>query len=209
MKKRIMVIVTSVLLLSLVLATPVFAQDDPPTEPTEEPTDPPEPEETPEPDEDTPLDDNPVCLFEREHSVLAGLATRYNVAYEDLVALYCESELGVGQIALALATVQQSEGTTTIEDLVGQLQDEEVGWGEIWQEMGLIGKTGAGGWGLIKNENKNKNKFQEEVQNEGEDDQLQIDAEHQENNGQGKKDKETGKPDTPPGQSGSRGKKKP
>ncbi|MBG0784783.1 MAG: hypothetical protein H0S79_06750 [Anaerolineaceae bacterium] len=203
MKKRLIIIFTSVLLLSLVWVGSVYAQDEVPPEPTEEP-------------EETPLDINPVCLFTREHSVLAGLAERYNVAYEDLVALFCESDLGVGEIALALAIVQQSEGAVTIEDLVTQRLDDELGWGEIWQELGYTGQSNGIGLGLFKNENRNK--FQEEVQNEGEDDQLQVDAEHEVNFGQGqetapgqadKEDKETGKPVTPPGQDGSRGNGKP
>ena len=203
MRKKLILLLTSVLLLSLVWVGSVHAQDETPPDPTEDPT-------------DTPLEDNPVCLFTREHSVLAGLAARYNVVYEDLVALFCESDLGVGEIALALATVQQSEGTVTIEDLLTQRLDGELGWGEIWQEMGLIGQSNGIGLGLFKNENRNK--FQEEVRNAGEDDQLQTDAEHEVNFGQGQEiapgqagneDKETGKPVTPPGQDGSRGNGKP
>jgi hypothetical protein len=200
MKKRIMFIVTSVLLLSLVWVGSVYAQEEVPPDPTGEPV-------------ETPLDDNPVCLFTREHPVLAGLATRYNVAYEDLVALYCESDLGIGEIALALATAQQSEGTVTVEDLLTQRLDDELGWGEIWQELGLIGQSKGIGLGLFKNENRNN--FQEEIQNEGEDDQIQNQAEQDFNFGQGQEtapgqaDKETGKPDTPPGQSGDRGNGKP
>ncbi len=200
MKKKLLAIVTSILLLSLVWVGSVYAQEETPPDPTEEPN-------------DTPLDDNPVCLFTREHSVLAGLAERYNVAYEDLVVLFCESDLGVGEIALALATAQQSESAVTIEDLLTQRLDDGLGWGEIWQEMGLIGQSKGIGLGLFKNENRNK--FQEEVQNTGEDDQLQTDAEHEVNFGQGQEtapgqeDKETGKPVTPPGQDGSRGNGKP
>ena len=200
MKKRIMIIITSVLLLSLVWVGSVYAQEETPPDPIVDPS-------------DTPLDDNPVCLFTREHPILAGLATRYNVAYEDLVALFCESDLGVGEIALALATIQQSDGTVTIEDLLTQRLDDELGWGEIWQEMGLIGQSNGIGLGLYKNENRNQ--FQEEVQNAGEDSQIQNDAEHEVNFGQGQEtapgqvDEETGKPATPPGQDGSRGNGKP
>lgn len=203
MKKRLMIVLTSVLLLSLVWVGSVYAQEETPPDPTEEPT-------------DTPVDDNPVCMLTREHPILAGLAARYDVPYEELVALFCESDLGIGEIALALATVQQSNGTVTMEDLISQRLDDELGWGEIWQELGFVGKTNGIGLGLFKNENRNK--FQEEVQNEGEDDQLQNEAENEVQFGQGqqtapgqadKPDKETGKPETPPGQSGDRGNGKP
>ena len=137
MKKRIMMIITSVLLLSLVWVGSVYAQDETPPDPTEEPA-------------DTPLDDNPICLLTREHSVLAGLAERYNVAYEDLVALFCESDLGIGEIALALATAQQSEGAVTIEDLLTQRLDDELGWGEIWQELGFTGKSNGIRSGIVQ-----------------------------------------------------------
>ena len=89
---------------------PVLTETPVPTEsPTEDPTEMPTEEPTEEPTE-TPVEENPVCLGTRVHPVLAGLAIRYDVAYEEVVGMFCSSNLGVGEIALALATVQQAGG---------------------------------------------------------------------------------------------------
>ena len=99
-----------------------------------------------EPDEE----ENYFCTEDAdgEHPVAAGIAELYEIEYDDVMALFCEpvegredpddSGWGLGQIMLALETG----------DLEGTLakRAEGMGWGEIWQEMGLIGnkKEGAG-----------------------------------------------------------------
>lgn len=242
MRKKIIVIFASVLLLALVGVRAVYAQEDPgypvesetPTEtetpaeteaptaaPTEEPTvDPTEaPPETEIPTEvpteiptETPVEENPVCLFTRVHPVLSGLATRYAVPYEDVVNLFCSADMGVGEVALALATVQQSDGAVTLEDLLSQRLEDGLGWGEIWQDLGMTGNPDNHGLGNTELKKvADRNEFQDRIQNEGEDDQIQNEAEYLVQNGQrpetppGQIDKEdqgqgAGKPETPPGQ---------
>lgn len=192
---------------------PVETED--PTE-TEMPTDRVDPTETPLPTVDptevpdetetpTLVIDTPVCNGTRVHPVLDQLAARFNVAYEELLGYYCNSELGVGEIALALATVQQTNGSVDLQALFSQRLDEDMGWGEIWQSLGLIGnEKNAEDKDLRKNQDRNTH--QDQTRNEGEDDQIRNASQYTEQKGSplvtppGLEDKETGKPDSPPGQ---------
>ena len=51
---------------------------------------------------------------------------------------FCEGRYGLGEIMHALQTADPDEGTTP-EQLLGR-KTELGGWGQVWQEMGLIGK---------------------------------------------------------------------
>ncbi|QRN83206.1 hypothetical protein JR338_00145 [Chloroflexota bacterium] len=176
--------------------------EDPTTEPTEEPTPAPTEDPTEEPPVDptetdvpvdTPVEDNPVCTGEREHPVLAGLAARYEVSYEELVGYYCVNDMGIGEIALALATIQQTDGAVDLPTLLSQRTDGDLGWGEIWQELGLTGQDHGGlALGHLKKE-KERNQVQDQITNEGEDDSIQ-------NEEKLKKDKEDKPVNSPPGQ---------
>jgi hypothetical protein len=130
---------------------------------------------------------------------LDGFSTQYNVPYETLLVYYCQLDVSVGEIALALQTNQLTDGEAAVEDLFTQRTDEGLGWGEIWQALNLIGngngEDGRGEKELVRNTQRNE--FQEQIQNLGEDDQLQNVFQNQENNGN--------KPDTPPGQDGNPG----
>jgi hypothetical protein len=58
------------------------------------------------------------------HPALAGLAESFEADYGQLLGWFCEDGFGVGQIMLALATSQFSEG---------------AGWGQVWKDLGLKG----------------------------------------------------------------------
>jgi len=146
-------------------------------------------------------DTNPICDGTRIHPVLDGFSTKYNIPYDVLLVYYCQLQVGIGEIALALQTNQLMGGEVTVEELFTQRVDEGLGWGEIWQDLNLIGNDngdsgdGQGHKALLRNTQRNE--FQEQIQNEGEDNQLQNVFQNQENNGN--------KPDTPPGQDGNPG----
>jgi hypothetical protein len=85
-----------------------------------------------------------VCSGEITHPVLMDLAETYAVDYEDLLAYFCEDEFGVGEIRLALITAEREGVDLTYEEILAmRLEDgiKEVGWGLIWQELGLIGRA--------------------------------------------------------------------
>jgi len=159
-RQKIIIIVISVLLLAFAWAGAVYAQEEP-GYPIDEP-DPELPSET----------INPVCDGIREHPVLSGISIRYGVSYEELLGYYCDLGMGVGDIALALATAQYADGQTSLEVLLSQRVDDSVGWGDIWLELGMVGWAGERGAtnpaanGLIKNNQRNQ--FQEMVQNQNE-----------------------------------------
>ncbi len=179
MTKKIILILSGALLMTFLLVGTVNAQEEDgyPVETTTE-------------TEDSDL----VCDGERVHPVLEGFSSKYNVPYDDLLVYFCELDLGVGEIALALQTNMQTGGNEEMMDeLITQRVDEGKGWGEIWQELNLIGNDNGNGEGekaLVRNNERNE--FQAQIQNEGEDNQLQNVFQNQENNGN--------KPDTPPGQ---------
>lgn len=185
---------------------------------TESPTDLVEPSETLALTEDptvapseepTPNEDNPVCDGARIHPVLDRLANSYNADYEEIVGYFCDTELGVGEIALALATVKQSDGSLELSALLSRRLDEGLGWGEIWQSLGLTGsgKTNGNGDNNLK-KNQDRNPHQDKVKNEGEDDRLQSQSQYTEQKGNplvtppGLEDKTAGQPASPPGQEG-------
>lgn len=143
---------------------------------------------TPPPD---PLLGSPVCEGTRIHPVLDGLSTRFNIAYAELIGYYCHTRLGVGEIALALTTVQQAGGSVDLAAVFSQRLDENLGWGEIWQSLGLVG-NGKGNDDLEKN--RDRNTHQDQIRNEGGNDQIRNQSEYAEQKGNPLV--------TPPGQEG-------
>ena len=97
---------------------------------------------------------------------------------------FCSDNLGVGEVALALVTVQHLEGEVDMETLLTQRLDDGLGWGEIWQALGLIGKDADHEF----KQSVERNKHQDQIENEGEDDQILNQSEYSEQKG------------TPPGQ---------
>jgi len=216
--------------------TPVPTETKPPTaEPTdppatEVPTDPPEPtddpvtpapSETPAPLEtpvptanptvlptEPPNEDSPVCTVEREHPVLMALAVRFEVPYEELVGYFCVNNWGVGEIALALTTLQNSDGAVDLPALMAQRLEDGLGWGQIWQNLGLSGQD-HGGVGLLKKD-QDRNQHHEQIANEGEDSEILNQASHRSQKdkplnsppGQEKQEAEGSVEFVPPGQEG-------
>ncbi len=188
MKKKILLVLIASLLLTVLLVSAVYAQD-----------------ETLTPTEDTEVSD-PVCDVTRIHPVLEGFSVQYNIPYESLLVYYCQLDVSVGEIALALQTNQRTDGETSVEDLFSQRVDDGLGWGEIWQSLNLIGNGGEGQGEKALVRNTHRIEFQEQIQNEGEGDQIQNESQNQENNGNnpdtppGLEEGNGNNPDTPPGQ---------
>lgn len=74
---------------------------------------------------------------EDQHPVGAALAETYETEYEQVMQWFCEGRFGFGQIMLALQTAQMEEVEA------GELLERRAGgegWGQIWVDMGVIGK---------------------------------------------------------------------
>jgi hypothetical protein len=78
------------------------------------------------------------CVGVDPHPVAQRLAETYDVAYEDIMTWFCEGRYGLGEIMHALQTGSDEEGNTPEELL--QMKTDMGGWGQVWQELGLIGK---------------------------------------------------------------------
>lgn len=182
-------------------------------DPTE--TEIPDPTETPEPTVEPtivptlpPNEESPVCTGEREHPTLIELAERFGVPYEELVGYFCVDNMGVGEIALALSTIQNGDGTLDLPSLLSMRFDDGMGWGEIWQALGLSGQD-HGGVGLLKKD-QDRNKNKEQITNEGEETDLENQASFRSQKdkdlnsppGQEKKTTEGATEFVPPGQEG-------
>jgi hypothetical protein len=87
-------------------------------------------------DMDDDMDDSAICSGEIIQPALEGLASTFGVSYEELLPYFCEG-FGVGEIKLALETAEKDVDMTWDELLEAR---RSAGWGEIWQELGLIGK---------------------------------------------------------------------
>jgi len=97
----------------------------------------------PEPPDDTedPSDSYYCRQSEDQHPFGARLVERYAIDYATLQTWFCDG-YGWGQIALALQTGQlvgQDPGTLL------EARREGRGWGLIWQELNLIGRSEDGG----------------------------------------------------------------
>ena len=79
--------------------------------------------------------DNP-CDGGFTHPAAEGLADAYEVEYETVIGWFCDG-YGLGEIMLALETAKATGGVP--EDLLGW-KTELGGWGQVWQELDLIGK---------------------------------------------------------------------
>jgi len=127
MNKKFFKILTGVLMISLIIAGIVYAQEDPG-----------DPVEMLEESEDD-LEDEAVCSGETIHPVLSSLAEDYEVDYEELLFYFCEQDIGVGEIEHALATAALEEVEEPYDVLLTWFYEDGMDWGEIWQELGLIG----------------------------------------------------------------------
>jgi hypothetical protein len=138
MKKKLIIILYAVLLISLVAVGSVYAQD-PSGFRREVQHRYADTEQFGECDQGC----EQVCSGEMDHPVLISLAETYKIAYQDLLEYFCDFEFGIGEIRLALVTAERDGVTDTYQDLLEWRYAEgmkDVGWGRIWQELGLIGR---------------------------------------------------------------------
>jgi hypothetical protein len=105
---------------------------------------------TAETDQDEPeLDDADYCTGTETHPVAAALAETYDVEYDQIMGWFCDDNFGLGEIMLALETSQQLEDSAnalTVDELLsirGDKPETAMGWGQVWQDVGLIGKGKA------------------------------------------------------------------
>ena len=89
-------------------------------------------------DEELTEEEAEYCVGVEPHPVAQRLADTYGVAYEDIMTWFCEGRYGLGEIMHALQTSDPEEGTTPEQILL--LKTELGGWGQVWQELGLIGR---------------------------------------------------------------------
>jgi hypothetical protein len=78
------------------------------------------------------------CVGVEPHPVAQRLADTYDVAYEDIMTWFCEGRYGLGEIMHALQTSDDEGGNAPEQVLLRKT--ELGGWGQVWQELGLIGK---------------------------------------------------------------------
>ena len=88
-----------------------------------------------------------------QHPVGARIADTYGVDYEQVMAWSCEDRLGFGQIVHALQTAATSE--EAVQFLARRTAGE--GWGQIWKDLGLIGRQDDDGENATGNTNGNGN----------------------------------------------------
>lgn len=84
-----------------------------------------------------------ICSDDIIHPLLMNLEDSFNVEYKDLLIYFCEHKFGVGEIMLALITAEREGIDLTYDDILQmRFEDDmkEVGWGQIWQDLGLIGR---------------------------------------------------------------------
>lgn len=159
---------------------------------------------TPEPPQETD-EPSPVCVGDqtRTHPVINRLAAHYDVAYEELLVYFCEYDFGVGEIDLLLETFRRMSDGTTLEAILAMRIDEGLGWGEIWQALGLKGAgegnpEGAGQPEAYKR-NENRAKYNHQASNAGDENQLKNEFKPENPPGQDN-NWNSNKPDTPPGE---------
>ncbi len=86
---------------------------------------------------------------EEEHPVAAAIAETYDTDYETVISMFCEgggedgsAKTGFGQIMLAFQTAEETDGSA--QDILSERLDGK-GWGQIWQDLDLIGKPDDAG----------------------------------------------------------------
>lgn len=139
---------------------PVETETPPPTEeptevptkppeetPTPDPTDPPQPDPTevpptweptqppPAPSE-TPEYEFPACPFHRQHPVLVIISETYDVPFEEVVDMFCNEHMGIGEIVRYLENLQRPEVNNGFGSLPGH---NSHGWGLFRWVFNLIG----------------------------------------------------------------------
>jgi hypothetical protein len=135
MKKKMLVVMIGVLMIGLALAGVTYAQTMPSLLNESH-------NDLDDPYFDDDMDLQAVCSGEITHPALDRLAEEYEVDYHDLLTYFCDKEFGIGEIMHALITAELDDVEFTYDELLDWRYDvgiKGVGWGEIWQELGLIG----------------------------------------------------------------------
>ncbi|HCU56947.1 MAG TPA: hypothetical protein DF984_01745 [Anaerolineaceae bacterium] len=171
MRKQLIVILIGMILLVSAWVGTVSAQDVPgyPVE-TEIPTKPPEntpPPSTPEPTQPQPNSTEapptwvpPLptptpsatpnvtlegCPFTRVHPMLAIIAAKYGISFEEVADMFCSSHMGIGEIIQYLEGLQQANGGS--DDYPGNIPGSMGhGWGLFWHVFNRIGFPGNRSW---------------------------------------------------------------
>ncbi|MEW6649786.1 MAG: DUF5667 domain-containing protein [Chloroflexota bacterium] len=91
---------------------------------------------SPTPTEDLARDGNYCANPTEQHPAGMKLAAEYGVTYEEVIGWFCQG-YGMGEIMLALQTSQKTGLPAA--DLLA-MKTELGGWGQVWQQLGLIGK---------------------------------------------------------------------
>ena len=94
---------------------------------------------TDEDDEEFSEEESEYCVGVETHPVAQRLAEIYEVDYGQIMTWFCEERYGFGEIMHALQTGDPKEKGRTPEDLLHR-KTALGGWGQVWQELGLIGK---------------------------------------------------------------------
>jgi hypothetical protein len=102
--------------------------------------------------EEIPIEDKVYCVGVDPHPVAEGLAEDYDVTEEQIMEWFCDRNFGFGEIMHALETSTEVvkfpdqepyNGLTIflekVEKLL-ELREAKMGWGQIRQDLGLIGK---------------------------------------------------------------------
>jgi len=131
--------VGALLLAQTGMAAPLHQEGGPTVEPTAVPTE--------EPEQNF-FCGNPTAV----HPVGNKLATDYGVPYEDVMGWFCQegAGYGFGQIMLALRTAKLTGGAP---EVYLSRRTAGEGWGQIWKDVGLVGKNKDEGAGANNNGN--------------------------------------------------------
>lgn len=73
---------------------------------------------------------------EGDHPFAANIANTYGVSVDEVMGYYCQG-VGFGQIMLALQTGKMEGATSSVGDMLAA-RESGLGWGQIWQEMGIV-----------------------------------------------------------------------
>jgi hypothetical protein len=88
-----------------------------------------------------------------QHPVGSRIALRYEVEYPVVMSWFCQG-FGFGQIMLALETSKVMDTDENeefdlqkyAESLLLTRKSEQVGWGQIWKDLGFIGRPKGDDW---------------------------------------------------------------
>lgn len=77
---------------------------------------------------------------EKPHPLAAGIQELYGISAEDTMDYFCDG-YGFGQIMLAIQTQELKGEDIDFSEALGK-RSSGKGWGQIWKELGLVGKPG-------------------------------------------------------------------